>query len=196
MWDAQYHLTHSRRMKIDTISGLLDTAEYKESPNCDERPDVKDISLIVIHNISLPPNEFGGEGITQLFTNTLNPHEHPSYMEVHGLRVSSHLLIRRDGSVVQYVPFHKRAWHAGVSEYQGRQHCNDFSIGIELEGADDIPYEEKQYKVLTKILRLLRETYPRVSPKAVTGHGSIAPGRKTDPGRAFDWSRLEMGEPA
>ncbi len=186
--------THSRKMKIDAGSGLLDIAEYIESPNCDDRPDVGDISLIVIHNISLPPNEFGGEGITQLFTNTLDPQEYPGYRELCELRVSSHLLIRRDGRMIQYVPFHKRAWHAGVSAYKGRKRCNDFSIGIELEGADDIPYAEQQYKVLTKSLRLLRETYTDIHAEDVIGHSDIASGRKTDPGPVFDWSRIESDE--
>ena len=176
-------------MKIN--NGLLDVAEYIESPNCDDRPNADDISLIVIHNISVPPNAFGGEGITQLFTNTLDPREHADYRKLCELRVSSHLLIRRDGRIIQYVPFHRRAWHAGVSEYKGCKHCNDFSVGIELEGADDIPYEERQYEVLAETIRLLRKTYAGIHPRAIVGHSDIAPGRKTDPGPAFDWSRVE-----
>ncbi len=181
-------------MKVDTDNGRLDIAEYIESPNYDDRPDADDISLIVIHNISLPPNQFGGKGITQLFTNTLDPKEYPDYRELHKLRVSSHLLIRRNGKVIQYVPFNKRAWHAGMSEYKGRKHCNDFSIGIELEGADDIPYEDDQYSVLNTILRLLRKTYTGIHPQDITGHSNIASGRKTDPGLAFDWSRIEQSK--
>lgn len=184
---------HGQRMNIDAHSGRLDIARYIESPNCDDRPDSGDISLIVIHNISLPPGEFGGEGITRLFTNTLDPLEYPDCRELHGLRVSSHLLIRRNGGVIQFVPFHRRAWHAGISEYKGRTRCNDFSIGIELEGADDIPYEEDQYAVLAAILGLLCKTYTGIHPHNIAGHSDIAAGRKTDPGAAFDWSRIEPG---
>ncbi len=177
-------------MQIDKNTGLLDVAEYIASPNCDERTDASDINLIVIHNISLPPAVYGGEGVTQLFTNSLDPEEHPYYNEIHELCVSSHLFIRRDGSVIQYVPFHQRAWHAGVSNYQGREKCNDFSIGIELEGVDDSPYEDVQYDQLKKVLSAIRKVY-QISEKDIAGHCDIAPGRKTDPGKAFDWSRVE-----
>ena len=177
-------------MQLNTSSGLLSTARYLPSPNCDERPDPQDISLIVVHNISLPPNQFGGDGIDQLFTNRLDPEDHPYYREIHELRVSSHLLIRRDGELVQYVPFHLRAWHAGESSYGGRSHCNDFSIGIELEGADDIPYEDVQYERLNEVINVLCTSYPGITKEHITGHCDISPGRKTDPGLAFDWQRV------
>ena len=170
--------------------GFMDSARVLLSPNQDDRPDASDISLIVIHNISLPPNEFGGKGIDQLFTNTLDKEAHPFYADIHSLRVSSHLLIRRDGEVVQYVPFHKRAWHAGESQFLGRSVCNDFSIGIEMEGTDCVPFTEKQYIALEGVLHELLQTYPRLSAAAITGHEHIAPGRKTDPGPYFDWQRL------
>jgi len=179
-------------MHIDVATGLLSPARYLPSPNCDDRPDPRDLSLIVVHNISLPPNEFGGEGIDQLFTNQLDPEEHPYYQQIHTLRVSSHLLIRRDGGIVQYVPFHQRAWHAGESSYCGRSTCNDFSIGIELEGADDIPYEDVQYTRLNEVIETLCNSYPTLSYDHITGHCDIAPGRKTDPGPVFDWQRVSQ----
>ena len=172
-------------------SGLLSSARLCLSPNQDERPDKSDISLIVIHNISLPPKQFGGSGIDQLFTNTLDKHAHPFYDEIADLRVSSHVLIRRDGEVVQYVPFHKRAWHAGESQFLGRSVCNDFSIGIEMEGTDFEPFTDIQYDVLIATVKVLLETYTGLSAEAITGHEHIVPGRKTDPGPFFDWSRLE-----
>ena len=175
-------------------NGLFESARVNLSPNCDERSDGKsdenDISLIVIHNISLPPNQYGGQGIDQLFTNTLDKNEHPFYQEIHELRVSSHLLIRRDGELVQYVPFHKRAWHAGVSQFSGRDVCNDFSIGIEMEGTDFEPFEEKQYQILEQVLEALIKHYPNLNAKSITGHEHIAAGRKTDPGPFFDWESL------
>ncbi|WP_027852258.1 1,6-anhydro-N-acetylmuramyl-L-alanine amidase AmpD [Marinobacterium litorale] len=158
------------------------------SPNCDDRPG-EEISLLVVHNISLPPGQFGGPGIRQLFTNCLDPDEHPFYREIHELRVSAHLLIDREGQVIQFVPFEKRAWHAGVSQFEGRERCNDFSIGIELEGADDIPYTDIQYQVLADVTRELMALYPEITPDRIVGHCDIAPGRKTDPGPAFDWER-------
>ncbi len=170
--------------------GLLESARINLSPNYDERSDISDISLIVIHNISLPPNEFGGQGIDQLFTNSLDKNEHPFYGEIHELRVSSHLLIRRDGEVVQYVPFHQRAWHAGVSQFLGRGVCNDFSIGIEMEGTNFEPFTDNQYQVLLKVLDALIEHYPNLTAESITGHEHIAPGRKTDPGPYFDWQKL------
>ncbi len=170
--------------------GLISDARFKLSPNHDERPDESDIRLIVLHNISLPPNEYGGDGIDQLFSNTLDKDEHPYYQEIHKLRVSSHLLIRRDGELLQYVPFHKRAWHAGISRFSGRESCNDFSIGIELEGTDFEPFTKKQYDVLFDVLRTLIAHYPHLSAKAITGHQHIAPARKTDPGPYFDWEKL------
>jgi len=176
--------------KIEPKIGLLSNARINLSPNCDDRSDEDDIHLIVIHNISLPPNEYGGEGIDQLFTNTLDRNKHPFYEEIHELRVSSHLLIRRDGEIVQYVPFHKRAWHAGVSQFLGRDVCNDFSIGIELEGTDFEPFTKKQYHALEQALLVLIKTYPNLNAKGITGHEHIAPGRKTDPGPFFDWKTL------
>ena len=179
-------------MEIDITAGLLKNAEYIASPNCDDRTPENPANLLIIHNISLPPNEFGGPYITQLFTNTLDEKIHPFFTEISHLRVSSHLLIRRDGSIVQYVPFHKRAWHAGISSYEGQDACNDFSIGIELEGADDIPYENAQYEQLGEISAVLLSTYPQMSLDRITGHCDVAPGRKTDPGPAFDWNKYRQ----
>ena len=168
----------------------MDDAKQIPSSNFDVRPEAHPISLIVVHNISLPPGEFGGPYISQLFTNQLNKDEHPYFTEIHQLKVSSHLLIRRDGQIIQYVPFHKRAWHAGESEYCGENCCNDFSIGIELEGTDNSPFEIIQYEQLAKIIIELRQSYPNIAKDAITGHSDIAAGRKTDPGPAFDWGYL------
>ena len=176
-------------MMIDKKTGILDTAEFINSPNFDARPENCDASLLVIHNISLPPGKFGGPYINQLFTNRLNPSEDPFFEDICHLRVASHLLIRRDGSIVQYVPFHHRAWHAGVSQFEGREKCNDFSIGIELEGTDTLAYEDAQYLSLAKVSKAILQTYPDITPSRITGHSDIAPGRKTDPGEAFDWDR-------
>jgi len=163
------------------------------SPNFDDRADMEDISLIVIHCISLPPGEFGNSSyIDQLFCNQLDPAAHPYFEHIHQLHVSAHLLIRRDGEIKQYVPFDKRAWHAGSSSYQGRERCNEFSIGIELEGAEDIPYTEAQYRHLAAAINALLKTYPKLSKQRITGHSDIAPGRKTDPGAAFDWVKLRQ----
>lgn len=175
-------------MKINVKSGLLEGARFMASPNCDARPSGVSPELIVIHNISLPPGEFGGDWIDKLFTNTLDPHAHPYFAEVFQLKVSAHVLIHRDGRIVQFVPFHQRAWHAGRSSYRGRTHCNDFSIGIELEGTDEIPYDPIQYKVLATVIATLLLAYPTLSAEHVIGHEHIAPGRKTDPGPAFDWT--------
>jgi len=174
-------------MKIDENSGLLDEADYIASPNCDDRPPGEVIDLLVVHNISLPPNEFGGPYINQLFTNKLNAKEHPFFEEINHLRVSAHLLIRRDGRIIQFVPFHKRAWHAGVSNFCGREQCNNFSIGIEMEGADHIPYEDIQYKKLSAVTKEIILCFPNISLSNIQGHCDIAPERKTDPGEAFDW---------
>ncbi len=177
-------------MHIDPQTGLLDQARQVPSPNQDERPTGAPIDLAVVHGISLPPCEFGGPWIDALFTNSLDPDVHPYFAAIHTLRVSAHVLIRRDGTLVQYVPFHRRAWHAGASCYQGRERCNDFSIGIELEGCDDLPYEEIQYLRLGALLRALMAAYPSIKPERVAGHCHIAPGRKQDPGPHFDWPRL------
>jgi len=170
--------------------GLLPGARQVPSPNCDERPQGMLADLIVVHGISLPPDQFGGPWIDRLFTNTLTAAEHPYFAEIADRKVSTHLLIRRDGEWVQYVPFHRRAWHAGVSQYQGRERCNDFSIGIELEGTDTIAYEPAQYRALANAIRVLCDTYPSLSTQRIAGHSDIAPGRKTDPGDVFDWVRL------
>lgn len=179
-------------MHVDSASGLLREARFLASPNCDERPQGEEPSLLVIHGISLPPGEYGGPWIDALFTNSLDPQAHPYFAEIHQLRVSSHLLIRRDGEVVQYVPFHKRAWHAGVSCYQQRECCNDFSIGIELEGTDETPYEPVQYRRLAECIAALLQAYPKLGPERIAGHSDIAPGRKSDPGPCFDWPRLSV----
>jgi len=164
----------------------LNAAERVVSPNFNDRPDGR-IDLLVVHNISLPPGEFGGPYISQLFTNQLDPQHHPYFAEIASLEVSAHLLIRRDGALIQYVPFNKRAWHAGNSCFADEANCNDFGIGIELEGADDIPYETIQYQRLAMVSDLLMRTYNKLTPERITGHCDIAPGRKTDPGEAFDW---------
>jgi AmpD protein len=176
---------------VDVATGWLVPVRRVESPNCDSRPPDAATDLIVIHGISLPPGEFGGPWIDRLFTNTLPPDQHPYFAEVAPKRVSAHLLVDRRGIVTQYVPFHLRAWHAGSSSFAGRDACNDFSIGIELEGSDFTPYEERQYHVLAYVIGVLCGTYPALSPMCIVGHSEIAPGRKTDPGPAFDWPRLK-----
>jgi AmpD protein len=170
--------------------GWLVDARRCPSPNCNPRPD-SDISLVVIHGISLPPGEFGGPYIEQLFTNTLRPEGHPYFATIYELQVSAHLLIRRDGALVQFVPFGMRAWHAGRSTFAGRVNCNDYSIGIELEGTDEIPYTDEQYVMLCAILDALKRQFPAIGNR-IAGHDQIAPGRKTDPGPAFDWGRLAV----
>jgi len=171
-------------------NNILTGARFIASSNCDDRPDESDISLIVIHGISLPPGSFGGSYIDELFTNQLDKNSHPYFLTIAELKVSSHLLINRLGEVTQYVPFHKRAWHAGESCYKERTCCNDFSIGIELEGTDTDNYTDAQYNVLNSVLNSLLENYPNLTPDNIVGHCDIAPGRKTDPGPAFDWQRL------
>ncbi|HED35753.1 MAG TPA: 1,6-anhydro-N-acetylmuramyl-L-alanine amidase AmpD [Gammaproteobacteria bacterium] len=178
-------------MKINVKSGLIEGVTQIPSNNCNTRPQDSSISLIVIHNISLPAGEFGGPYISQLFTNQLQKDSHPDFADIYQLKVSAHLLIRRDGEIIQYVPFHYRAWHAGVSEYKGKTDCNNFSIGIELEGTDSTPYEEQQYTKLAEIIIKLRQCYPKILKDAITGHSNIAPGRKTDPGPAFDWGKIQ-----
>ncbi len=169
------------------VEGLLTDTPYIASPNFDARPDAKDISLLVIHGISLPPGKFGGPGIEQLFCNRLDPQEHPYYSEIAALRVSSHVVIRRDGSLQQFVPFQLRAWHAGVSSYAGRERCNDYAIGVELEGTDEQPYTDQQYSALAALTQCLQQAYPAITPERIVGHSDVAPGRKTDPGESFDW---------
>jgi AmpD protein len=179
-------------MQIDTDRGLLDVARQVASPNCDDRPPGAVPELIVLHNISLPPGVFGGPWIESLFTNSLDPQGHPYFAGIAGLRVSTHLLVDRTGKLVQFVPFHQRAWHAGVSSYCGREACNDFSIGIELEGADDVPFDPRQYATLTSAIRALLRAYPTLDRDRIRGHEHIAPGRKTDPGPWFDWAWLRL----
>jgi N-acetyl-anhydromuramoyl-L-alanine amidase len=163
------------------------------SPNQDARPYSDEPSMIVVHGISLPPGEFGGSEIEALFTNTLDWNAHPYFGEIRGMEVSAHLLIRRDGSVIQFVPFSERAWHAGESCFRGKTRCNDYSIGIELEGEDETPYDDRQYPVLQAVINALCAAYPAISARKLAGHCDISPGRKTDPGPAFDWFRLYDG---
>lgn len=178
-------------MRIDPVTGLLLGARQVLSPLYDSRPGGKTPDLIVVHGISLPPGEFGGPWIDRLFTGGLPPDAHPYFRNIASARVSAHALIRRDGQVVQYVPFSERAWHAGASQYRGRSACNDFSVGIELEGVDDQPYEGPQYTQLAALINALLIAYPTLSREHIAGHSDIAPGRKTDPGPAFDWPRLK-----
>lgn len=171
--------------------GLVAGARTALSPNRDARPGGLVPELVVVHGISLPPGSFGGPWIDQLFLNALPPDGHPYFAAVHHLRVSSHVVIGRDGGLTQYVPFGERAWHAGASYWRGREACNDFSIGIELEGTDDLPYDDRQYETLAELVATLQRVYPSLAEGWIAGHSDIAPGRKTDPGPAFDWRRLE-----
>jgi AmpD protein len=175
-------------MQVDLESGLMRGVRQIASPNYDSRPAGVAADLIVVHGISLPPGEFGGPWIDRLFTNSLPAETHPYFAEVVSLRVSSHVVVARDGAVTQYVAFTERAWHAGKSIYQGRESCNDFSVGVELEGTDTLPYEPAQYGALAQVVAALCAGYPRLSPHRLVGHSDIAPGRKTDPGPAFDWA--------
>jgi AmpD protein len=175
-------------MKINLVTGLIEDIDFIASPNYSARPENTVIDLLVIHGISLPPGEFGGPYIQQLFTNTLDLDAHPAFQSLAGLKVSSHVLIRRDGQVIQFVPFTSAAWHAGESQFQGRPRCNEFSIGIELEGTDTYPYAPDQYQQLAKLTRALMTAYPAITPERIVGHSDIAPGRKTDPGPAFEWA--------
>lgn len=170
--------------------GWLPGARRVPSPNWDERSPGTGIDLLVIHGISLPPGEFGGPWIDALFQNRLDPDAHPYFRSIADLRVSCHLLIRRDGELIQYVDLHKRAWHAGASSFREREHCNDFSIGIELEGADEIPYTDAQYQVLADATRKIMARFAGIAMERIAGHCHIAPGRKTDPGPTFDWGRF------
>lgn len=175
-------------IRLRIADGWLQGIPHHRSPNHDARPAGTDISLLVVHNISLPPGEFGGPWIDQLFTNSLDINAHPWFRNnLSGVKVSAHALIRRDGYLIQYVSFDQRAWHAGASCFDGRERCNDFSIGIELEGVDDQPYEDAQYQRLAELTAALIAAYPGIRPQQIAGHSDIAPGRKTDPGPAFDW---------
>lgn len=170
----------------------LPAAQHCPSPNADQRPPGCPVDLLVVHNISLPPGEFGGPHIEALFQNRLDPLVHPYFAEIAQLRVSAHLLVRRDGSLVQFVSLDRRAWHAGQSSFCGREACNDFSIGIELEGTDDRPFDARQYEALARVTREIRARYPAITPDRIVGHSDIAPGRKTDPGPCFDWLRYRF----
>lgn len=176
-------------LQIEPATGLLAGVRQVLSPHFDARPKGVSPDLIVVHGISLPAGEFGGPWIDRLFAGNLPADAHPSFAETAALRVSAHAVIRRDGTITQYVPFGMRAWHAGQSEYHGRSGCNDFSIGIELEGTDATPYTDAQYESLASLVRALLSTYPTLSMERIAGHSDIAPGRKTDPGPAFDWPR-------
>jgi AmpD protein len=177
-------------MRVDVATGLLVGVKQVLSPFFDERPPGVTPDLIVLHGISLPPGEFGGPWVARLFTGNLPASAHPSFVERASLRVSAHLLIRRGGEVEQFVSFNDRAWHAGRSAWQGREACNDYSIGIECEGTDEVPYEAAQYATLRSLLPMLLEAYPAITPQRIVGHSDVAPGRKTDPGPTFDWSRV------
>jgi AmpD protein len=176
----------ARRLSIDAEGRANDAAQIV-SPNCDDRPNDTPISMLVVHGISLPPGQFGGDAIERLFTNRLDPTAHPYFATVATLRVSAHFLVRRNGMLVQFVPCTRRAWHAGESTWRGRGRCNDFSVGVELEGTDDVRYTAAQYAMLARLVRALCARYPITD---IVGHRDIAPGRKTDPGDAFDWQRL------
>ncbi len=180
--------TESDLPAIDAQGWLLG-APRRPSPNCDARPPDTLIDLLVIHSISLPPGDFAGHWIDDLFMNRLDPHAHPYFASIAGTPVSAHLLIRRDGQPIQYVSFERRAWHAGVSSFQGRERCNDYSIGVELEGTETTPFTDAQYRILAACTLSLRARYPAITPERICGHSDIAAGRKTDPGPAFDWRR-------
>ena len=178
-------------MRLDVSTGLLIGVKQVLSPHFDARPSGVVPDLVVLHGISLPPDEFGGPWISRLFTGAHMPPEHHAFFAtLQGLRASAHLLVRRDGQVVQYVSLNQRAWHAGKSSWQGREACNDYSIGIECEGADQIPYEAAQYAALRELLPVLMAAYPAITRERVVGHSDVAPGRKTDPGPSFDWAQV------
>jgi N-acetyl-anhydromuramoyl-L-alanine amidase len=178
-------------LTINTQKGLLTEATFYPSPHQDDRPLESAIDMIVIHGISLPPGEFGSSAILEFFGGKLDPTAHPYFAEIAHLQVSAHLLVRRDGEIIQFVPFTKRAWHAGESSFQGKTRCNDFSIGIELEGTDHFPYDKRQYQQLSNVIKLLMKAYPAITPARIVGHETVAPQRKTDPGPAFDWLYLK-----
>lgn len=177
-------------LQLDRASGRLLGVRSVGCVNYDERPIDTDIDLLVIHGISLPPGQYGGGYVEQLFTNSLDPTTHPYFATINDVQVSAHVFITRDGAISQFVPFTKRAWHAGVSSFQGRSGCNDYGIGVELEGCDDEPYAKPQYTVLADLTRLIMRCWPAITLDRVVGHCDISPGRKTDPGPAFDWEGL------
>jgi AmpD protein len=176
-------------MQIDS-TGLIQNVNYVSSPNCNARPDDVPIDLLIIHNISLPPAEFLNTYVKDFFSNVLDPKIHPYFETIQDKRVSAHCFINRIGELTQFVPFTQRAWHAGESIFQGRENCNDYSIGIELEGTDDIPYTDIQYQILANLIKVLQSTYTHISSDRIVGHSTVSPGRKTDPGPAFDWKLL------
>ena len=176
-------------MQLDTSTGWVNGIRHCPSPNYNQRP-LGEVSLLVIHNISLPPGQFGTGKVQQFFANDLAADEHPYFAEICQLQVSAHFLIERDGTVTQFVSCLDRAWHAGVSRFDGRENCNDFSLGIELEGTDEEPYTDRQYHMLVELIEHLRHAWPAITVERICGHCDIAPGRKTDPGPAFDWVRL------
>lgn len=174
-------------------TGWYHLARHVPSPHFNPRPDIDDISLLVIHNISLPPGQFGGTHIEDFFQGQLDADAHPFFKHIASMRVSSHCLIRRDGEVVQFVSFAERAWHAGVSSFAGRSNCNDYSIGIELEGTDFSTYTQAQYDALIQLTLAIQIRYPRITLARITGHQYISPLRKTDPGLTFDWRKFRLG---
>lgn len=176
-------------MEMELGKIWLDGAKRYLSPNCDKRPPRTQIDLLVIHNISLPPEQFEGDYVEQFFRNRLNPAEHPYFKEIAHICVSSHLYIKRDGELIQFVPLYMRAWHAGDSCWKDRSRCNDYSIGIEMEGSDNQPFEDRQYETLIKVTREIMQQYPAITDDRIVGHSDIAPDRKTDPGEFFDWDR-------
>ena len=176
--------------RVDAETGLIHPARLVLSPNRDARPRAAGPEMLILHGISLPPGEFGGPEVEQLFCNELDWDAHPYFDAIRGLEVSAHLFIRRDGSLLQFVPFSERAWHAGASFFRGRARCNDFSLGIELEGEDETAYDERQYAVLVQVITAICSAYPGISARDIAGHCDVAPGRKRDPGPAFDWLRL------
>ena len=184
-------MTNLIHFTIDIKTGLLAPALFLQSPHQDERPQNTEIDMVVIHNISLPPAQFGTGAVEAFFCGQLNFTAHEYFATIAQLRVSAHLFIKRSGEVIQFVPFHKRAWHAGESFFAGKTRCNDFSVGIELEGTDHIPYESKQYEILCEVVRALQHAYPAITKDRIVGHVDIAPGRKTDPGPQFDWQYLK-----
>jgi len=181
-------------MQLDLVSGLINDADFIASPNFDERDNDSTVETIIVHCISLPPGEYGSGAIARFFTNKLSPDEHPYYKSMAHLTVSSHFLIQRDGQLIQFVPTHKRAWHAGESICLGKPKVNNFSIGIELEGLDTDKngFTDKQYKALNELIVTLRQSYPKIKTQNIFAHSDIAPGRKPDPGPYFDWSRIQL----
>ncbi|MDR3492737.1 MAG: 1,6-anhydro-N-acetylmuramyl-L-alanine amidase AmpD [Gammaproteobacteria bacterium] len=178
-------------MIIDIKTGLLLLAKYAPSPHCNLRPPPQQVDMIVIHGISLPPGQFGKDFIENFFCGKLDTSLDPSFDQISTLKVSAHLLINREGVITQFVPFTQRAWHAGVSSFQGQSNCNDFSVGIELEGTDEVPYEKVQYLQLVKCVQALQAAYPLITRERIVGHSDIAPGRKTDPGASFNWGYFD-----